>query len=136
MPSEDRMTDNAVAPIAGKIRIANQQFMKAFEDGDAARVASLYGGEALLFPPGTEITEGVDAITRFWRGAMDMGITGVMLETISLETIDAMAIEVGNYSLMAGTEAVDKGKYLVIWRLEAGQWKLYRDIWNTNNRGA
>jgi hypothetical protein len=63
---------------------------------------------------------------------MDMGITGVTLETVSLETIDAMAIEVGNYTLMAGSGVVDKGKYLVIWRLEAGQWKLYRDIWNTN----
>jgi ketosteroid isomerase-like protein len=45
------MTYNAVAPIAGKIRTANQQFMKAFEDRDAARVASLYGEQALLFPP-------------------------------------------------------------------------------------
>jgi ketosteroid isomerase-like protein len=26
----------------------------------------------------------------------------------------------------------DRGKYIVIWRKVGGQWKLYRDIFNTN----
>ena len=27
---------------------------------------------------------------------------------------------------------VDNGKFLVVWRLEAGAWRTLRDIWNSN----
>jgi ketosteroid isomerase-like protein len=28
--------------------------------------------------------------------------------------------------------ALDKGKYIVIWKQEDGQWKLHRDIFNSS----
>jgi ketosteroid isomerase-like protein len=31
-----------------------------------------------------------------------------------------------------GGKVVDRGKYIVIWKREQGQWKLHRDIWNTS----
>jgi ketosteroid isomerase-like protein len=126
----------SASDIAGKIRTANEQFMKRFHEKDAVRVASLYAREALLLPPGAAITEGLDAVTRFWKGAMDMGITDVTLETVSVEPLGDAAIELGMYTLVAGSAAVDQGKYLVVWRTEDGVWKLYRDIWNTSRSAA
>jgi hypothetical protein len=29
-------------------------------------------------------------------------------------------------------KAIDSGKYVVVWKQERCQWKLYRDIWNSN----
>jgi ketosteroid isomerase-like protein len=31
-----------------------------------------------------------------------------------------------------GGQVIDNGKYVVLWRREAGQWKLHRDIWNSS----
>ncbi len=129
-------TATSASDITGKIRTANEQFMKAFQERDAVRVGSLYAREALILPPGAAIAEGIDAITRFWKGAMDLGITDVTLETLSVEPLGDAAVEVGKYTLVAGSAAVDQGKYLVVWRKEDGAWKLYRDIWNTSTSAA
>ena len=43
------------------------------------------------------------------------------------------AIEVGLYTIIGGDGGVaDKGKYIIIWKNEADQWKLHRDIWTTS----
>jgi len=34
-----------------------------------------------------------------------------------------------------GTE-LDHAKYLVVWKKENGQWKLFRDIWNSDRAPA
>jgi ketosteroid isomerase-like protein len=31
---------------------------------------------------------------------------------------------------------LDHGKYVVIWKKEAGGWKLHRDIWNSSQAPA
>jgi len=42
-------------------------------------------------------------------------------------------IEIGRYTLYGANDAqMDAGKYIVIWKQENGDWKLHRDIWNTN----
>jgi ketosteroid isomerase-like protein len=38
----------------------------------------------------------------------------------------------GRYTLYAGDNDVDKGKYVLIWKREAGQWRIHRDIVNSS----
>jgi ketosteroid isomerase-like protein len=69
----------------------------------------------------------------FWQALMDMGIKEVKLETVEVEKLDGTAIEVAEYTLLdEGGQALDKGKYIVIWKQEDGQWKLHRDIFNSS----
>jgi hypothetical protein len=43
------------------------------------------------------------------------------------------AYEVGKYTLGGeGGQVMNQGKYIVIWKKQGGEWKLYRDIWNTS----
>ena len=44
-----------------------------------------------------------------------------------------MVSEVGSYSMTdkSGKE-IDKGKYIVLWKMEDGKWKLHRDIFNSD----
>jgi ketosteroid isomerase-like protein len=43
------------------------------------------------------------------------------------------AYEVGQYELTDQSgKVLDKGKYVVIWKLDGGRWKLHRDIWTTS----
>ena len=64
---------------------------------------------------------------------MDMGVKEVELETVEAEGHGNTAIEVGKFTLYgADGQVIDKGKYIVIWKKEAGQWKLHRDIFNSS----
>lgn len=119
--------------IQSDIRLADDAFESAFRQGDAAALAQLYTEDGMLFPSGSDFVKGKQAIQNFWKGAMDMGIEEVKLDIVEVELQGDMAIEVGQYKLMgAEGSMIDHGKYLVTWKQEGDQWKIHRDIWNTN----
>jgi ketosteroid isomerase-like protein len=127
------MTATATLPdIRPVLAAANQRFMTAFSRGDAAGLAALYSSDARLLPPGSPPISGAAGIEAFWRGAIDMGITAARLETEELELHGGRAIEGGRYTLEGEAGTLDRGKYVVIWREEKGEWRLHRDIWNSN----
>lgn len=120
--------------VTNQIKEANIPFMEAFNNGDAAAVAANYTTNAKLFPANSDVIEGQENIQNFWQGAMNMGIKKVKLNTIEATSFGNTANEVGRYSLYAENDIlIDQGKYIVIWKKEAEQWKLDYDIWNTSN---
>jgi ketosteroid isomerase-like protein len=122
------------ADISNEIMEANQKFMEAFNASDANAVTMCYTTDAKLFPTNSDIIEGHDAINKFWGGAMSMGVKKAVLETTSATGYGNIAIEEGKYSLYADKDQViDEGKYIVTWEKINGEWKLKRDIWNTNH---
>ncbi|MGY1709181.1 YybH family protein [Geodermatophilus sp. SYSU D00758] len=107
-------------------------FVQALERGDAATMASVYTPDARLLPPGAEPQTGA-GIERFWRAAIDQGVTGGTLETVSLEESGDLAVEEGRYELRAGDETIDRGKYVVVHRrLGDGSWRWGIDVWNSS----
>lgn len=112
---------------------ANAEFMKRFAAGSGTGVAELYTEDGQLLPPNSETISGHAAIGEFWQGAIDSGVKGAKLKPVEVEGAGEIACEVGIYALMDGEgNALDKGKYMVLWKQEEGQWKLHRDIWNSN----
>ena len=62
-----------------------------------------------------------------------MGIKTARLDTVEAEEYGETAIEIGKYTLSGEAgKVMDRGKYVVIWKQEGGQWKLHRDIWNSS----
>ena len=119
--------------ISNDIRTADDAFEKHFNQGDAAGIAELYTNDGMLLPAGSDFVQGKEAIRDFWQGAMNMGIKEAKLDILEVDLQGNWAIERGRYQLKgAGGEVMDQGKYIVIWKQEQDQWKLHRDIWNTN----
>jgi uncharacterized protein (TIGR02246 family) len=119
--------------IRERIAAANDQFMAAFKRGDAAGMANAYTADALLAPPHSDFVRGTEAIQRFWKGVVTLGLRDVKLETDDVESHGDLAIEIGRYALLTPDGATaDRGKYLVVWKNERGAWKLRRDIWTTS----
>jgi hypothetical protein len=86
-----------------------------------------------LFPPNEKIVEGRAAIEKFWKAAMDSGIKTVELKTTEVEGLGESAAEVGSYTLYGKDgAAMDRGKYLMLWKRVDGAWKFDRDCWNSN----
>ena len=129
---EPAQEDNAA--IRSAISAADEKFMGAFNQSDAASLASFYTENAQLLPSNSDFVTGKQAIQDFWQGAMDMGIKSAKLEIVEVEGMGGTAYEVGKYTLYAEDDKMlDSGKYVVIWKKqEDGQWKLHRDIWNTS----
>lgn len=123
--------DRAVAAAVAKV---NQELESALAAGDATRAAKIYGKDAQLLPPNSRLVAGDADIIGYWQGAFDAGLGGAELETIELDVpSDDKAIEMGSYVLVdkQGAE-IDRGKYLVVWKMEDGDWKYHRDIWNSS----
>ncbi len=117
-----------------RIMQANKKFCDAFSNKDAGTIAELYTSKAKLLPAGTAPVGGREEIRKFWRNAIDAGITGIDLQTMEvyIGREGETATEVGKYKLTAGKKTADDGKYVVIWKLLPDGWKLHRDIWTTN----
>ena len=51
----------------------------------------------------------------------------------TMSTMPATAHEVGRFvTETADGDHIDHGKYVVIWKRIEGEWKLHRDIFNSN----
>ena len=115
------------------VETANKEFMAVFAKHDASALSGFYTTTAATFPPGAEMIKGRDGIAKMWQGVFDAGIATAELKTTEVHAEGPLAYEVGTYAMKTkdGTVA-DHGKYVVVWLKEGGQWKLHRDIWNTN----
>ncbi|RDV14453.1 SgcJ/EcaC family oxidoreductase [Pontibacter diazotrophicus] len=125
-------TANA-AEIRNEIERANQKFMEAFRQGNAAGLAALYTENGMVLPPNHDSVEGREQIKDFWQAVMNMGIKSVKLQIGEVEQHGDTAIEMSRATLyIEGDQEVDQSKYIVIWKRENGEWKLHRDIFNSN----
>jgi ketosteroid isomerase-like protein len=116
-----------------EIEDADRAFESNFDRQNADGMGTLCTQDGQLLPPGADVVSGRDDIAAFWQGAFDMGVPNPRLETVEVEDHDDTAIEVGRFTLRdAGSEPVDHGTSLIIWKHDDGEWKLHRDIWNSN----
>ena len=119
--------------LAALISAANRSFESAFQAQSAPTLAGLYTSNGSVLPPGSEPVVGAANIQNFWQAVMNAGIRGARLTTNELTDCGDTAVEVGSYELLGSTNNVlDRGKYVVVWRRENGQWRLHRDIFNTS----
>ncbi len=96
-------------------------------------MAALYTEDGMIMPPNSDIVEGREQIQNFFQALMNMGIKSIELQTREVEQHENTAYEVSRATLsVEGDQVVDEAKYIVIWKRENGDWKLHRDIFNSN----
>jgi len=121
------------AQVRAEIAAANDRFMTAFNEGDVEGLASIYTENAQLLATHYDAITGRPAIRAAWETRVAPGERSVKLESVEVEGHGDTAIEVGLYSVLGpDKEELDRGKYIVIWKLEEGQWRIHRDILNTS----
>jgi uncharacterized protein (TIGR02246 family) len=119
--------------IRAEIEAGNKKFVEAVQQGDATAVAELYTINAMVLPANSDTVNGKEAIKSLFQGLINSGVKGITLTTLEVERYGNTANEVGRYTLKGGNgQTLDQGKYIVIWKRVNGQWKLHRDIFNTN----
>ena len=119
--------------VKSEIAACYENFISAFNNGNAKGVAMNYTENAKIMPTNSDVIQGLEGIEAFWKGAMDMGLKKAEIEIIQAEGLGDTAIDEGRYKLFLGNgQQADHGKYIVIWRKVGGSWKMDLDIWNSS----
>ena len=117
-----------------KITSASKNFSKAYIAQDFDAMANIYTHDAKLIPLGIPIVEGREAIKARWERGKETKILSHSMDASEINVIGDYAYDYGYYqgTSQKGKEPISKwkGKYVVVWKKEAGSWKMYIDIWN------
>jgi len=124
------------APDAKAIRALNIAWYKAYNAGDGAAVAALYGEDAVLMAPGAPAARGRAAIAKYFAkdspGFAAKGLTSAAGQS-DVEQSGDLACESGTYKVTDKTgQTVDTGKTLTVLQRLHGKWMMIRDIWNSD----
>lgn len=109
----------------------NRAFEAASAKKDAAAIGQMYHSQAHMLGGGSPAAIGRDAIQKAWQGAFDANLADIKLMTDSVERHGDILVELGHYSSTFGGKP-DKGKYVVLYKKEAGAWKLWVDSFSSD----
>lgn len=115
------------------IREKNKQFTEAHVSGDNLAIDTLFTLDAKSFPPNAEPVIGRDAISKLTAEYIKYGVSQFHEETVEFYGNEDLLIDQGNYTMTYGPDSTfEKGKYINVWKKVDGQWKIYSNMWNTN----
>lgn len=111
----------------------NKQFGKAHVLRDTSFLNNIFTAEARIFAPNAEIVQGRKAIAEINWAYVNFGIHEFLIETTSLYGSGNYLVNEGTYSMTYGKDSTtEKGKFVFVWKLIDGDWKLDADIWNSS----
>jgi ketosteroid isomerase-like protein len=120
-------------PVKAHIAEMNKNYGYRFTHNDTAFTAARYCTDAEVYPAAHPIIKGRDSIrTYYYDGGRNTEITILITATNIYGSAD-LVVEEGSYDFPDGKGgSFDKGKFIALWKEEAGRWKLFREIWNTD----
>lgn len=111
-----------------------QSFSKSYTSGNYNALADAYCLEGTILPPGTDIIKGREAIKQRWVLPEGISVPYHKITPVEISVKGDWAYDIGYYEGTTlkknGDKADWKGKYIIIWKKEDGDWKIYSDIWN------
>ena len=112
----------------------NVSFGKALAAGDSVGLAALYTSDGILMPANMPNFVGTAAITSFFNEGIRGGLKNIKLESTEVYGNSEMLEEVGVYTFTDDNGVTfDKGKYIILWKKDGDKWKIFRDIFNSDN---
>ncbi|SNT11144.1 Ketosteroid isomerase homolog [Ekhidna lutea] len=122
--------DKEVAAIKSQV----VKFSKYLMNDEREEVVNMYTEDAKIFPGDTDILEG-DDLSNYWNPSGDRSwkTTYHKVTPIEIKVLGNEAYDYGYYEGISsnGDQSSNwRGKYVIVWRKEQGEWKIYLDIWN------
>ncbi|MFM0303634.1 nuclear transport factor 2 family protein [Paraburkholderia sediminicola] len=112
-------------------------WMTAIAEKNIDAIASIYASDAVYMQPGQPRHVGHDAVIAVWRTYFTRpDFKALYTPTLTVSASLDIAYDVGSYvvRLTRNGEPVEiRGKYVVIWKLEKGEWVVAVDIDNTDH---
>jgi ketosteroid isomerase-like protein len=111
----------------------NKVFAASMKNGDSLAFIGTYTSDGCVMPSNTAKLCGAKGIGDFFSWTKQMGAGDLLFVVSEVTGGKDLVSEEGTYEVKGKDGAsMEKGKYLVTWKQENGQWKKYRDIWNSD----
>ena len=127
------------ASMRAQVESTTAAFHQALRTNDTASFYSFIDDNVIMMPPGDSPVRGIAALHTWYSGFLGQYQTSSLtLADKEVEIGDGWATETGRFEwglkpTAGGAEVVDRGHYIQIWkRAPDGQWKFYREIWNSS----
>jgi uncharacterized protein (TIGR02246 family) len=126
------------AAVKSAIDAAEAKWSAAMMKGDTATMTSIYADDAIFMAPDMKRATGRAAVSQMNAGMMKgMTFSGVSLKADDVIVSGDYAIETGTYRMTVhpktGKAMDDVGKFISVWQKQpSGEWKMIRDIFNTD----
>lgn len=113
--------------VRDKIESLGKQFSQEFRNKDSVALANFYMSDGMLGSvKGRDNL--VSTFNKMIQNAAENGTPNLLFITNSITTDDEYVIELGIAQWADDDGNVKrKGKYLVVWKQEGNEWKMYRD---------
>jgi uncharacterized protein (TIGR02246 family) len=137
--SQSRASASSNSAAVQAIRDTDARWLAAVKERNAAKVASFWSDDAVIFAPNTSGVRGKQAILEYVTGAFaspEFSITWTADEYVVSRSGD-MAYETGKdvitYKGADGRVVTEHNNGVVVWKKQAdGSWKAAVDIWNSS----
>ncbi|MES1216643.1 MAG: DUF4440 domain-containing protein [Bacteroidota bacterium] len=114
----------------------NAKFSEEIKAGDSVALATHYSADAELVFANNEPVKGKDILSA-WGSTINMGVKDAKFTTTDILVNAGLLVETGKYEMFGDKNILlARGNYVVVWKKENGEWKLYRDIGNTSPAAA
>jgi uncharacterized protein (TIGR02246 family) len=127
--------DSSFDPDSAKADIEKEilKWVNALKKGDISELGNLYTEDAKIMGHGRPSIEGRENIIKELEGFIRNKITGSVFKTLNVWGNNEILTEEGTgvFSHEDGS-VVSRGKYLLIWKKENGNWKIFRDMYNSD----
>jgi len=111
-----------------------KKFSKYLNTSNYQMVGESYTDDAKIFPQSGEILEGKEAILKYWIPPKGFKTINHKITQHEIRIVKKTAYDYGIYQGTTvkenGEQRSWKGKYVIVWKKEGKNWKIYLDIWN------
>lgn len=112
-------------------------FSEYYTSGNYDALANAYCKEGVILPPGADIIKGREKIKQRWKLPDGISVLYHKITPVEISVNGNWAYDIGYYEgtniKRNGEEVNFKGKYVIVWKKEEGDWKIYADAWNRIN---
>ena len=109
-------------------------FSRFYVNADYESLANSYSSDAKILPPGADIISGREAIKKRWTLTSGVKVLYHKAMPTEIKIDGKYAYDIGYYEggtrQKDGSESSWRGKYLIVWRKEGKDWKIYADAWS------
>jgi ketosteroid isomerase-like protein len=116
----------------------NALYFDLFKKNDAA-IVNLYAEDGYLMPPNTAVVRGRAALVKDFKDTYAGGkIRGIKFSTVNVYGDGVLYVtEEGTYQTYGtNDQVIEKGNYLKLWKKTKQGWKIFRDVFNSDQSGS
>jgi uncharacterized protein (TIGR02246 family) len=131
MPAKQGKTDEVVE----MIRATGEEWAKHWNAKDLDKLVAAYADDAVYLPPHHAAVHGREAIREYLKIPLSHDVTDLHFDVTYIRHAGELAYDVGRYTMTVphdGGTRKDQGKYLTVWRREAGRWRIVADTWSSD----